>query len=49
MIVFLQSNYSQAWVNPVGGLDWAKSFRARVAVGMSASPAAISKARGRLG
>lgn len=49
MIVFFQSSYSQVWVKLVGGLDWAKSFRARVAVGMSPSPAAISKARARLG
>jgi hypothetical protein len=49
MIVFFQSSYSQVWVKLVGGLDWAKSFRARVAVGMSPSPAAISKARVRLG
>ena len=49
MIVFFQSSYSQVWVKLIGGLDWAKSFRARVAVGMSPSPAAISKARVRLG
>ena len=49
MILFFQSSYSQVWVKLVGGLDWARSFRARVAVGMSPSPAAISKARARLG
>ena len=49
MIVFFQSSYSQVWVKLVGGLGWGKSFRARVAVGMSPSPAAISKARARLG
>jgi len=49
MIVFFQSSYPQVWVKLIGGLDWAKSFRDRVAVGMSPSPAAISKARGRLG
>lgn len=49
MIMFFQSSYSQVWVKLIGGLDWAKSFRARVAVGMSPSPAAISKARSRLG
>jgi hypothetical protein len=49
MIVFFQSSYAQVWSRLVGGLDWAKSFRARVAVGMSPSPAAISKARSRLG
>src|SRR5665648_408625 len=49
MILFFQSSYSQVWVKLVGGLDWARSFRARVAVGMSPSPAAIAKARARLG
>jgi len=49
MIVFFQSSYGQVWTKLVGGLGWAKSFRMRVAVGMSPSPAAISKARSRLG
>lgn len=49
MIVFFQSSYGQVWSKLVGGLDWGKSFRVRVAVGMSPSAAAISKARGRLG
>lgn len=49
MIMFFQSSYSQVWVKLIGGLDWARSFRAPVAVGMSPSPAAISKARARLG
>lgn len=49
MIVFFQSSYVQVWTKLVGGLDWAKSFRMRVAVGMSPSAAAISKARARLG
>ena len=49
MIVFFQSNYLQVWAKLIGGLDWAKTFRGHVAVGMSPSPAAISKARGRLG
>jgi hypothetical protein len=49
MIMFFHSSYSQVWVKLIGGLDWARSFRARVAVGMSPSPAAISKARARLG
>lgn len=49
MIVFFQSSYGQVWTKLVGGLDWAKSFRVRVAVGMSPSAAAISKARSRLG
>src|SRR5665647_175005 len=49
MVMFFQSNYLQVWVKLIGGLDWAKSFRDRVAVGMSPAPAAISKARGRLG
>src|ERR1019366_7615104 len=46
---FFQSSYGQVWTKLVGGLGWAKSFRMRVAVGMSPSPAAISKARSRLG
>jgi hypothetical protein len=49
MILFFQSNYSLVWVKLVGGLDWAKTFRDRVEAGMSPSPAAITKARGRLG
>jgi hypothetical protein len=49
MIVFFQSSYGQVWSKLVGGLAWAKSFRVRLAVGMSPSPAAISKARSRLG
>lgn len=49
MIVFFQSSYPQVWVKLIGGLDWAKSFRDRVTVGMPPSPAAISKARARLG
>jgi len=49
MIVFFQSSYGQVWTKLVGGLGGAKSFRMRVAVGMSPSPAAISKARSRLG
>jgi Insertion element 4 transposase N-terminal len=35
MIVFFQSSYPQVWVKLIGGLDWAMSFRDRVAVGMS--------------
>ncbi|HSB55796.1 MAG TPA: IS4 family transposase [Gemmatimonadales bacterium] len=49
MIVFFQSSYGQVWSKLVGGLEWGRSFRVRVAVGMSPSAAAISKARGRLG
>jgi Insertion element 4 transposase N-terminal len=49
MIMFFQSSYSQVWTKLVGGLDWGKSFRMRLAVGMSPSPAAISMARSRLG
>jgi hypothetical protein len=49
MIVFFQSGYGQVWSKLLGGLEWGKSFRGRVAVGMSPSPAAISKARARLG
>jgi hypothetical protein len=49
MIVFFQSSYGQVWANLVGGLGWAKSSRMPVAVRLSPSPAAISKARSRLG
>src|SRR5512139_2356376 len=49
MIVFFQSSYTQVWSKLLGGLDWGKSFRGRVAAGMSPSAAAISKARARLG
>jgi hypothetical protein len=49
MIVFFQSSYGQVWSKLLGGLDWGKSFRGRVAAGMSPSAAAISKARARLG
>lgn len=49
MIVFFQSSYGQVWSKLVGGLEWGRSFRLRVAVGMSPSAAAISRARGRLG
>jgi hypothetical protein len=49
MTVFFQSSYGEVWNKLVSGLDWAKSFRERLATGMQPSPAAISKARGRLG
>lgn len=49
MIVFFRSSYSQVWVKLMGGLDWAGSSCVRAAVGMPPSPAAISKARARLG
>src|ERR1035437_4929095 len=45
----VEVSYGQVWTKLVGGLGGAKSFRMRVAVGMSPSPAAISKARSRLG
>jgi Insertion element 4 transposase N-terminal len=49
MTVFFQSSYGEVWNKLVSGLDWAKSFRERLATGMQPSPAAISKARARLG
>lgn len=30
MIMFVRSSHPEAWVTPVGRLDWARSFRDRV-------------------
>lgn len=49
MVLFFQSSYVEVWNKLVAGLDWAKRFRWRLAVGMQPSAAAISKARGRVG
>jgi hypothetical protein len=49
MVLFFQSGYSEVWSKLVAGLDWARRFRARMALGMQPTPAAISYARRRLG
>jgi transposase IS4-like protein len=49
MVLFFQSSYVEVWNKLVAGLDWAKRFRWRLAVGMQPSAAAITKARGRVG
>jgi hypothetical protein len=49
MVLFSGSGYGQVWDKLVRGLEWARTFRARVALGMQPSPAAITLARRRLG
>ncbi len=49
MVLFSGSGYGQVWDRLVRGLEWARTFRVRVAVGMQPSPAAITLARRRLG
>ncbi len=49
MVLFFQSGYGEVWNKLVAGLDWAKRFRVRLALGMQPTPAAISYARRRLG
>src|SRR5262249_11834048 len=49
MVLFFQSGYTEVWNKLVAGLDWARRFQARLALGMQPTPAAISYARGRLG
>ena len=49
MVLFSGSGYGQVWDRLVRGLEWARTFRVRVALGMQPSPAAISLARRRLG
>ena len=49
MVLFFQSGYGEVWNKLVAGLDWARRFRARVALGMQPTPAAITLARQRLG
>ena len=34
MVLFFQSGYGEVWNKLVGGLDWARQFRVRVAAGM---------------
>jgi len=49
MVLFFQSGYGEVWNKLVAGLDWARRFRVRLAVGMQPTPAAITLARRRLG
>jgi hypothetical protein len=49
MVLFFQSGYSEVWNKLVAGLEWARRFQARVALGMQPTPAAITLARQRLG
>jgi hypothetical protein len=49
MVLFFQSGYGEVWNKLVAGLDWAKRFRERLALGMQPTPAAITYARQRLG
>jgi hypothetical protein len=49
MVLFFQSSYGEVWNKLVAGLEWAKRFRVRLALGMQPSPAAITYARQRLG
>jgi Insertion element 4 transposase N-terminal/Transposase DDE domain len=49
MVLFSGSGYGQVWDRLVRGLEWARTFRVRVTLGMQPSPAAISLARRRLG
>ena len=49
MVLFFQSGYAEVWNKLVGGLDWARRFRAGLALGMQPTPAAITLARQRLG
>src|SRR5260221_10518698 len=49
MVLFFQSGYGEVWNKLVAGLDWARRFRVRLAVGMQPAPAAITLARRRLG
>ncbi len=49
MVLFFQSSYREVWNKMVAGLEWAKRFRVRLALGMQPTPAAITYARQRLG
>ena len=49
MVLFTGAGYGEVWNKLVRGLEWARTFRARAALGMQPSPAAITLARGRLG
>jgi len=49
MVLFFQSGYGEVWNKLVAGLEWAKRFGERLALGMQPTPAAITYARQRLG
>ena len=49
MVLFFQSGYGEVWNKLVAGLDWAKRFQVRLALGMQPTPAAITYARRRVG
>jgi len=49
MVLFFRSGYAEVWNKLVAGLDWARQFQGRLAVGMQPTPAAITLARQRLG
>ena len=49
MVLFFQSGYGEVWNKLVQGLEWARQFRVRAALGMQPSPAAVTQARQRLG
>jgi hypothetical protein len=49
MVLFFQSGYGEVWNKLVSGLDWARRFQVRLALGMQPSPAAITYARKRAG
>jgi hypothetical protein len=49
MVLYFQSGYGEVWNKLVQGLEWARQFRVRVALGMQPSPAAVTQARQRLG
>ena len=38
MVLFFQSGYGEVWNKLVAGLDWARRFRARMALGMQPTP-----------
>src|SRR5437764_7514600 len=47
MVLYFQSGYGEVWNKLVQGLEWARQFRVRVALGMQPSPAAVTQARQR--
>jgi hypothetical protein len=49
MVLFFQCGYGEVWNKLVRGLEWARQFRIRVALGVQPSPAAVTQARQRLG
>ena len=49
MVMFPGSGYAQVWDKLVQGMEWARWFRGRTALGTQPSPAAITLARQRLG